>query len=176
MRVLFPALLVVVTACGGKSATPATPANAATDPASTTTTTTSTPAPPVTGPGAAKDDLATLCATRPEEFGPVQLSVEQASRRHGLQAKTFADAPSSKDRPIEVCGIPEQRQWLMQTSCADGSKPYKSPRDVSASRQGNVGAGGRCGSIVDLYIAKCPEAQYDVYMDMYMCPEGQSVF
>ena len=97
------------------------------------------------------------------------MTAEQAAGRYGRNAKMFADAPTTKDKAIEVCGIPQQQEWLMTTTCADGSRPYNNRREIAESRRGNVGEGGRCGAIIDLYIAKCPEKPYDVHIDMYMC-------
>lgn len=150
-------------ACGGKASAPATTpvANAA-------------PSAEPTEAAAPADDPAALCAKRASEFGPLQLTADQATRRYGQQAAKFTDALTTKDKPIEVCGIPEQQDWLLKVTCADGSKAYTSRGQIPGSRRGNVGPGGRCDSIIDLYVAKCPEAEYEVHMDMYMCPDGQS--
>ena len=171
MRQLSRALLVVAAACSSsRPAPPTTPT-----PASPAAAASTSPSAPASTPTAAAPS-ADVCGSRPDEYGPVELSAEQAPRRYGQQAVKFGDTPSTKEKPIEVCGVPEQRQWLMQTSCADGSKAFKEPREVAASRRGNVGPGGRCGSIIDAYVVKCPEAEYEVFMDMYMCPAGQQAF
>ncbi len=170
MRQLSCALLVVA-ACGGSRPAPSTTPPPAT-PASPSASVPSTSAPRAP----ASEDAANVCGSRPDEYGPVELTAEQAPRRYGQQAVKFSDAPSTKEKPIEVCGVSEQRQWLMQTSCADGSKAFQAPREVAAGRRGNVGSGGRCGSIIDAYVVKCPEAEYEVFMDMYMCPAGQQAF
>jgi hypothetical protein len=164
MRTLAAALLVLA-ACGGK-------------PAATSTTPRTDPAGPPGGEGAEPgDDAASLrgpvdqalCANRPDELGPVQLDEAQARQRHGANARTFTDAPSTKERPIEVCGIPASLQWLRGTACADGSPP------TQRGRSGNVGMGGRCRSIIDLYKVTCPEGDHEVYIDIYMCGPGESM-
>lgn len=158
MRVTLPCLLLIA-ACGGKSPEPTTPANMASP----------KPAEPVAAPAVDK----TACANHPDEYGPYKLTGEQAATRYGTGATKFSDAPTTKDQAIEVCGIPAQQAWLMKTSCADGSKAYTSAVQVASSRSGNVGEGGRCGAIIDLYLAKCPEKEYEVHVDMYMCGPGE---
>jgi hypothetical protein len=115
-----------------------------------------------------------VCANRPDEFGPVLLTAELARARHGAGATTFASAPSSKDQPIEVCGVGASQRWLMTTVCADGSHPFPTVSDAAQSRAGNIGPGGRCHSIIDQYVVPCPETTYDVYIDMYMCAPDES--
>jgi len=161
MRATLPCLLALAAACGGTSPQPATPANAtpATDAVA------APPPPPSEDPKAA-------CANHPDEYGPYILTEAQAATRYGTGAAKFTDAPTTKDRPIEVCGIPQQQAWLMNTSCADGSKAFSGRDQVAGSRRGNVGDGGRCGAIIDLYVATCPEARYEVHLDMYMCGPG----
>ena len=158
MRLTLSCLLLVA-ACGGKSPEPTTPANTAS----------AKPADPISAPAVDK----TVCGSRPDEYGPYVLTAQQAATRYGTGAAKFSDAPTTKDKAIEVCGIPAQQAWLMMTGCADGSKAYTSPRQVAESRSGNVGEGGRCGAIIDLYLAKCPEKEYEVHVDMYMCGPGE---
>ena len=155
MRLLAAALLVLA-ACGGK-------------PAATSTTPRSEPAQPPGGEAKPAGDNA-VCASRPEMIGPVMLDDAQAQQRYGANARTFADAPTTKERAIEVCGIPASRQWLRGTACADGSPPKQN------GRSGSVGPGGRCGSIIDLYSVACPEGNYEVYIDIYMCGPNESMF
>ncbi|HSK00129.1 MAG TPA: hypothetical protein VK932_02765 [Kofleriaceae bacterium] len=166
MRVL-PAVLIVLAACGGT-------------PATTSTTPRVEPAPPPAGeegqpageegPPAGGEAVDTaVCANRTEMFGPFALDEAQAQRRYGTNARTFADAPTTKDRAIEVCGVPASRQWLRGTACADGSPAKQN------GRSGSVGPGGRCGAIIDLYSVTCPEGNHDVYIDIYMCGPGESM-
>jgi hypothetical protein len=83
-------------------------------------------------------------------------------------AARFSEIRSSKAEPVEVCGIPTENDWLAALHCDDGSSPFRdaSPETV----RGNVGAGGHCASIIDLYRVNCPEATYDIYLDGYVCP------
>jgi hypothetical protein len=165
MRILAAALLVVA-ACGGKPAT---------------TSTTPPPGPPqppdgdgaqpggeAAKPGDPTADKA-MCANRPDMFGPFALDAAQAQRRYGANARTFADAPTTKERAIEVCGIPASVQWLRGTTCADGSTAKQN------GRRGSVGRGGRCGAVIDRYSVTCPEGDHDVYIDIYMCGPGESM-
>jgi hypothetical protein len=91
-------------------------------------------------------------------------------RRRGATARKFSDVPTTKAEPIEVCMIEAEMEWLLQMVCDDGSRPFASDDHAHAARTGNVGAGGACGSIIDLYEVKCPEATYAIYMDAYVCP------
>jgi hypothetical protein len=91
-------------------------------------------------------------------------------RRRGATAKLYSDVPSSKAGPIEVCTIEAEMEWLMRMVCDDGSRPFPSADHAHAARVGNVGRGGTCGSIIDLYEVPCPEGTYSIYMDAYVCP------
>lgn len=102
---------------------------------------------------------------------PAGFSAEEIAQSHGATAKTFADALSSKDHPIEVCGFPAAEAWMMHRTCKDGSHPLASRTDAARARVDNVGPGGRCGRIIDQYAAECPEHTYDVYIDSYRCPQ-----
>ncbi|MEM9070518.1 MAG: hypothetical protein AAGE52_18580 [Myxococcota bacterium] len=91
--------------------------------------------------------------------------------RHGLGATRFSELTTAHEKPLEECGLEAVLRRLAELKCDDGTNPYQG--DLSAahrSRAGNVGPGGRCGSIIDLYRATCPEGSYDVYADMYFCP------
>jgi hypothetical protein len=174
MRLLAACLLaLVLAACGGT-------------PAATSTTTSTTPRPEpaqpaqpadaegaMPGADAAKSAGATAdkaaCANRPDMFGPFALDEAQAQQRYGANARTFADAPTTKARAIEVCGVPASQQWLRGTACADGSPGKQN------GRSGSVGRGGRCGAIIDHYTVTCPEGDHDVYIDIYMCGPGESM-
>jgi hypothetical protein len=103
--------------------------------------------------------------------GFVGLSPAELAASYGFGAAHFADVKTSKAQPIEVCDSGGQAEWLRKVTCADGSNPFGSRLDVANARVGNVGAGGRCNSIIDLYQVPCPETTYKIYMDMYMCPK-----
>lgn len=107
--------------------------------------------------------------TRPESFGPVLMSPERHAHRNGVRARQFADAPTTKDNPLEECGLQRSLQRLLQLTCSDGTNPFPSAQAAHRSRVGNIGPGGRCGSIIDLYRVPCPEREYDIHMDMYVC-------
>jgi hypothetical protein len=103
----------------------------------------------------------------------VGMPVDEWQRRKGADVTKFSQASSTKDAPIEVCGIPAENEWLAATACDDGSTPIHDHHEAEVARVGNVGRGGRCGSIVDLYRVKCPEATYDIYLDGYVCPRSE---
>jgi hypothetical protein len=103
-------------------------------------------------------------------YGAVGYPREQWERRKGARAAHFSEVPSSKDAPIEVCGIASEGEWLAQVRCDDGSLAFRSPAQAEPARVGNVGPGGRCGAIVDLYEVRCPEKSYEVFIDAYVCP------
>jgi hypothetical protein len=105
-----------------------------------------------------------------EVYAPVGLPKAEWDQRRGAGAARYSTVTTSKDEPIEVCGIPAQMDWLMAATCDDGSQPFRSRDHAHAARVKNVGPGGRCNSIVDLYAVPCPEGTYDVYIDAYVCP------
>lgn len=164
MRVLLLACVLFAAACGSQAAAPSSTSPTAAAPVATPEAAPSpeAAAPPPAGAG----ELACNAGT----FGPAALSEAQKGQRYGANARTFADAPSSKERPIEVCGVRASKQWLRGTACADGSPPTQD------GRRGNVGGGGRCGSVIDLYSVTCPEGSYEVFIDIYMCGPGESMF
>ena len=98
--------------------------------------------------------------------------------RKGAGMTTFREAASTKDEPIQVCRIAAEKSWLLGLRCDDGSAPFgDSGAAAHAARVGNVGPGGRCGAIIDLYEVPCPEGTYSIYIDAYYCPvpDGQPV-
>jgi len=109
---------------------------------------------------------------RQEQFGPIQLPADRYARRHGARVTDLAQLKTSKDRPVEVCHVRGEHEWLLAARCADGTAPLKSPAAVVQARVGSAGNGGRCRSALDLYKVACPEATYEVYMDMFVCLAG----
>ncbi|MEL6342568.1 MAG: hypothetical protein AAFV53_05510 [Myxococcota bacterium] len=107
---------------------------------------------------------------RASMFTPVLVDPEDLDRRIGANAKAFAELKTSKDRPVEVCQVAGQLDTLTRLTCNDGSNPFTDRDAAHAARTGNVGQGGRCGSVIDLYVVPCPEGEYNVYMDLYVCP------
>lgn len=127
-----------------------------------------TPAPEA-APG---EDLADLTCERPEDFGPIRTSQAHYDARYAGSAGTFSEVQSTAAQPAEVCGIAAGVELMLGLTCDDGSNPFDSFQEAHGSRVGNVGPGGRCGSIVDHYQAACPEATYDVFIDSYFCADG----
>ncbi len=102
---------------------------------------------------------------------PAAVSRDEIADSYGATDRTYADSPSSREKPIEVCGFPAAGAWLARITCTDGSRPFPTRSDADRARVGNVGGGGRCGRIVDHYRVECPEKQYDIYIDAYRCPK-----
>jgi len=106
-------------------------------------------------------------------FSPSVVSDAEYAARWGIAATTFAEAPTSKQRPLEDCGLDLLLPRLAALKCNDGSAPFNGDANAAHnSRRGNVGPGGRCGRIIDVYIAPCPEAEYEVFADMYFCSQA----
>lgn len=112
----------------------------------------------------------------PKTFGPAEIPLDRAQERVGTGATRFSELHTSVARPAEVCGVQGQVELLMRLTCDDGTNPYSSWEDAHDSRAGSVGAGGRCGTTIDLYPVKCKEAEYQVFIDLYACTEGESLF
>ena len=161
------ATATIIAACGGSQKPPPMP-NPPTNTGGGTTP------PPTTGGSVAWVDDQAMCANHPDELGPWNLTQDQMSKRYGTGVTALASIQTSQQHPIEVCGVPAENVWLASSTCADGSHPYPGPDAVEESRAGNTGEGGRCGGIIDLYKAKCPEKVYDVYIDMNLCGPGES--
>jgi hypothetical protein len=107
---------------------------------------------------------------REDMFGPVFLDSRQYQARTGNDAKSFATLVTTKEKPLEECGIPPVLEKLAWLRCNDGSNPFDGKsRAAHASRRGSIGPGGRCDSIIDVYVVPCPEAQYEVFADSYVC-------
>ena len=111
---------------------------------------------------------AALFAERTRLLAPLALRAPTAGSLDGVACAGETD-------PVEVCGVRAELTWLVYAECADGSHPFEDGQQAHAARSGNVGPGGRCGSIVDLYMISCPEETYEVYMDMYMCGADESM-
>ncbi len=107
---------------------------------------------------------------REELLAPYRYSEVAFAARYGGQAKRFSEVPTTKERPLEACGLGTSLGELVRLTCDDGSNPFGGNRRAAhQSRRGNVGPGGQCGAIVDVYVVPCPEGTYDVHMDMYFC-------
>jgi hypothetical protein len=93
------------------------------------------------------------------------------AKRNGANITKFSQARSTKDLPLEVCTIKAETELLAALACEDGTRPIDGNEAAETARVGNVGKGGRCGSIIDLYRVKCPEATYELFVDGYVCPQ-----
>jgi hypothetical protein len=101
----------------------------------------------------------------------VGLPKAEWEKRNGAGITKFSQARSTKDLPIEVCTIGAESELLATLTCEDGTRPIRDHDSAETARVGNVGKGGRCGSIIDLYRVKCPEATYELFVDGYVCPQ-----
>ena len=97
------------------------------------------------------------------------------AQRPIARASRFSDLSTSKERPAKTCGAGDSYSALAQLTCDDGSHPFATAIDAGDARVGNVGPGGQCGSIIDLYEVDCNEGKHEVFVDMYWCREGQSM-
>lgn len=85
----------------------------------------------------------------------------------------LAKVITTKATPVEICGARGQIAWLLRARCPGGSAPFTDGRKAHRSRAGNVGSGGRCGKIIDLYKIPCPGKTYSIFMSLYHCMPGQ---
>lgn len=129
------------------------------------------PEPSVDAPVLGSGGLGEACGRPMGMFGPVV--VADPGGRTGEGVTALAEVSTSMERPVEVCGLSGELGWLMAARCADGSAPFDDPAVAHAARVGSTGGGGRCGSILDLYVVPCPEGGHEVYMDMYVCGQGE---
>lgn len=109
-------------------------------------------------------------------FGPIPWPAGSGAERWMFTETQVASVLSSQNRPVEVCGVGGELAWLVKLTCPDGSSPFASTQIAHNARIGNTGAGGRCGTIIDLYSVPCPGQAYEVYMDMYHCPPEESFY
>lgn len=105
-----------------------------------------------------------------EVYAPVGLPRAEWDKRRGAGATRFSSVKTTKDEPVEVCGIPAQMEWLLAATCDNGSRPFRDYDHAHSARVGNVGPGGACQSIIDLYEVPCPEGTYSIFIDAYVCP------
>jgi len=110
-----------------------------------------------------------ISCERPDTYGPVWVDPAAYASRRGAAQQKFSEIVSTKAEPIEACGVLGSVNELLRLRCDDGSNPFQTKEAAHDSRSGNVGPGGRCGSIVDLYRVPCPEKTYSVFIDMYIC-------
>jgi len=111
-----------------------------------------------------------LRACSPTDARAVGMPKAAWDRRKGATVTRYADANSSKQEPLEICGLPDENAWLFQATCNDGSHPIQTRAQAEHMRAGNIGLAGRCQSIVDRYLVRCPETTYEIFMDAYVCP------
>ena len=83
----------------------------------------------------------------------------------------LAGGLSSKAVPLEVCGFDAEMKLVESLTCGDDTRPVAGGMAVEKARVGDVGTGGRCNSVIDLYRITCPDRAYDVYVDAYVCPK-----
>ena len=105
-----------------------------------------------------------------EGTAPIYVDAGAWSARRGAALKRFADAKTTVDAPIEVCGIEGEVEWMTRVVCNDGSNPYGTQAVANDSRDSWLARGGRCNSVLDRYSVRCPEATYQVHVDRYVCP------
>jgi len=102
-------------------------------------------------------------------FGPSHARQHVFDTRYGVGAANFSQVPTTPSAPIEACGLDAALFTLSDLRCDAGERPYNNRQGAHRSRRGSIGAGGRCGAIIDLYEVPCPEKTYEVHVDMYFC-------
>lgn len=108
-------------------------------------------------------------------LGPNRVSAADHAARYGASGGRYSALPTTKERPLESCGIAPSIEALTRLTCDDGSRPFGDDTWAAAeARVGSVGSGGRCGAIIDLYHVDCPEGRYAVFVDVYFCASPTS--
>jgi hypothetical protein len=134
------------------------------------------PARPQTPAGAAATTAppSSVTCTRDDPlFGPVRVSTEAYASRAGVMAQRFSELATTKQRPLEECGLKTVIVRLTALRCDNGSNPFGNDLNAAhMSRAGSFGPGGRCDSIIDRYDVPCPEKTYQIFADGYVCPPG----
>jgi hypothetical protein len=115
-------------------------------------------------------DPATKRACGDEGTTPIEVDADTWDARRGADTKRFADIKTSVSEPVELCGIDGEVEWMGRVTCNDGSNPYESPAAINEGRDGWVENGGRCNSVLDRFTVRCPEAEYTIHIDRYVCP------
>jgi hypothetical protein len=105
-----------------------------------------------------------------EGVGNVVVDKSEFAKRNGVNVTRFADAKSSEQQPIEVCGIDGEVEWMTRATCNGGKHPFENAMAANSRRDSYVKNGGRCNSILDRYTVECPEETYTVFVDRYICP------
>ena len=105
-----------------------------------------------------------------EGTSPVMVDASTWATRQGATIKRFADANTSVHKPIEVCNIQGELEWVTRVTCNDGSNPYKTLETANNSRDSWFAQGGRCNSVLDRFSVPCPEKTYVIHIDRYICP------
>ena len=116
-------------------------------------------------------DVSEINCNQRNEQDRVYVTAEQFAKHSWAKAKKFSEVQSTLARPVEVCGVDQELDLLARLRCNDGSNPYPSRRAAHLSRRGSTAPAGRCGSPIDTYDVPCPEAHYQVHLDMHICPE-----
>jgi len=105
-------------------------------------------------------------------MAPIIVTPEQWDARRGAGVTKLSELNTTKDDPAQACMPAHSYRWLAGLTCDDGSRPLKNADEAARARTGNVGPGGKCGNIVDVYEVSCPEGAVEVFIDMYWCTEA----
>jgi len=103
----------------------------------------------------------------------VKWPTAKAHLRRFINETRLDKVHTTKATPVEVCGARGQIAWLLRARCPGGGAPFTNGHTAHRSRAGNMGPGGRCGKIVDLYKVPCPNKTYSIFMSLYHCMPGQ---
>ena len=108
-----------------------------------------------------------------EMFSAFIWPAEKSELRIGENNNNLGKIGLTKEEAIEVCGPNQQQQWIKTAVCPPEFNQDGRQNPESYRRTGSVGAGGRCGKIIDEYEVVCHYGEQSkaflLYMDMYHC-------
>jgi hypothetical protein len=119
------------------------------------------------------------CQPRAGSDRPVIVSREAWQARKWRDATKLSQLKTSRDDPMQACGLSGTSQWLANLHCDDETRPVSSAGDAKASFVKSVGRGGRCDNDIRLYRLACAASKgaqaetFDIFIDRFWCVEGE---
>ena len=113
--------------------------------------------------------------TCPEERGivpePISVPPDTWEQRRWADVDELRELRTSEDEPLETCRDFGYER-VAGLRCASGRPALENiAARAGLARLGNIGPGGRCDNVVDVYELPCPEGNYEVHVDWYFCPD-----
>ena len=116
-----------------------------------------------------------VCGAR-DEYQAGRISQSDYDSRPSVDETQLIDLNSSKEQPVKMCGANDSYAFVAQLRCEDGAV-HNRARQPQRARVGNVGPGGQCDNIIDLYRVRCSDGNtHEIFIDMYWCPLGRTIF